>query len=146
MTKHLDKPPPKPSPKTLSRRPVRGSPQGEGRSCAAAKAGWSPERRARQAELIRAIKPWKMSTGPRTAAGKARTAANALKHGFRSRSFIERIREERQLVRDATAIIVLAKSVIRALEARSMRGPHITVWTGDPDVDARPVRPNPPGT
>ena len=37
--------------------------------------GWSPERRARQAALIRRIKPWLRSTGPKTEAGKTRCAA-----------------------------------------------------------------------
>lgn len=41
--------------------------------------GWTPERRARQAEAIRSWKPWAKSTGPRTAAGKARAAQNAAK-------------------------------------------------------------------
>jgi len=76
--------------------------------------GWSLERRARQAEVIRASQPWKTSTGPRTGAGKARTAANALKHGFRSRPFIERVREERRLVRLAAQTIALAKHLLRA--------------------------------
>lgn len=34
--------------------------------------GWTPERRARQAEAIRRWQPWARSTGPRTAEGKAR--------------------------------------------------------------------------
>ncbi len=38
--------------------------------------GWTPERRARQAALIRAWKPWERSTGPRTTDGKARSSAN----------------------------------------------------------------------
>ena len=37
--------------------------------------GWTPERRARQAELIRNWKPWERSTGPRTTDGKARRIA-----------------------------------------------------------------------
>jgi hypothetical protein len=38
--------------------------------------GWTPERRARQAALIRTWKPWKQSTGPRTPEGKAKAASN----------------------------------------------------------------------
>lgn len=43
--------------------------------------GWTPERRARQAELIRTWRPWEQSTGPRTVEGKARTAHNGDKGG-----------------------------------------------------------------
>ena len=46
--------------------------------------GWTPERRARQAELIRAWRPWKQSTGPRTPEGKARVSRNAYKGGTRA--------------------------------------------------------------
>lgn len=45
--------------------------------------GWTPERRARQAELIRAWQPWSQSTGPKTTAGKAQAARNAFKGGHR---------------------------------------------------------------
>jgi len=45
--------------------------------------GWSLERRARQAELIRSWRPWERSTGPRSAEGKTRTARNADKGGHR---------------------------------------------------------------
>jgi hypothetical protein len=38
--------------------------------------GWTPERRARQAALIRTWKPWQQATGPRTAEGKVRAARN----------------------------------------------------------------------
>ena len=40
--------------------------------------GWTEERRKKQAEAIRRWKPWEKSTGPRTAAGKARCKMNAL--------------------------------------------------------------------
>lgn len=38
--------------------------------------GWTPERRARQSELIRTWKAWERSTGPKTPEGKARVARN----------------------------------------------------------------------
>ena len=43
--------------------------------------GWTLERRARQAELIRRWRPWEKSTGPRTEAGKAVVSRNAYKGG-----------------------------------------------------------------
>lgn len=45
--------------------------------------GWTSERRQRQREAIQRWKPWERSTGPRTAAGKARVARNAWKGGVR---------------------------------------------------------------
>lgn len=45
--------------------------------------GWTDERRKRQAALIREWKPWQRSTGPRTAAGKARASRNAFKNSPR---------------------------------------------------------------
>lgn len=47
--------------------------------------GWTPERRARQAELIRTWRPWEKSTGPRSAEGKARAAARGFKGGHRAK-------------------------------------------------------------
>lgn len=41
------------------------------------RAAWTDQRRARQAQLLRCRRPWLRSTGPRTAAGKARSARNA---------------------------------------------------------------------
>lgn len=41
--------------------------------------GWTDERRARQASLIRQWQPWRKSTGPRTAQGKAISSRNAYK-------------------------------------------------------------------
>ena len=46
--------------------------------------GWSAERRARQAEICRALKPSRHATGPKTVDGKAASSRNALKHGFYS--------------------------------------------------------------
>ena len=41
--------------------------------------GWTDERRARQASLIHQWQPWRNSTGPRTAQGKAISSRNAYK-------------------------------------------------------------------
>ena len=43
--------------------------------------GWTPERRAKQAALIKSWKPWAKSTGPKTEEGKASSARNAFKGG-----------------------------------------------------------------
>lgn len=45
--------------------------------------GWTPERRERQAALIRNWRPWEKSTGPKTDKGKAVAAMNAYKGGER---------------------------------------------------------------
>src|SRR5262245_42793387 len=79
--------------------------------------GWSPERRARQAESIRSWQPWRKSTGPRTDEGKARSSANALKHGYRSRAHIEQQREDRRILALAAHNIALAKAFLRAHRA-----------------------------
>lgn len=44
---------------------------------------WTPERRAKQAALIRQWKPWEQSTGPKSDEGKAISARNAWKGGVR---------------------------------------------------------------
>lgn len=41
------------------------------------KSAWTPERKARQAEIIRMTQPWNSSTGPRTPEGKAVSSRNA---------------------------------------------------------------------
>jgi hypothetical protein len=43
--------------------------------------GWTLERRARQAELIRQWQPWEKSTGPKTDVGKTAVSRNADKGG-----------------------------------------------------------------
>lgn len=39
---------------------------------------WTEAQKARQAELIRSLQPWKQSTGPRTPEGKKVSAQNAV--------------------------------------------------------------------
>src|SRR5689334_12918301 len=75
--------------------------------------GWSPERRARQAARIRATKPWLRSTGPKTEEGKARCAANALRHGGRSQARMQSFRKIRYVLRLADRNIRLVRLVIR---------------------------------
>ena len=64
--------------------------------------GWSPERRAMQAEAIRRWSPWQQSTGPRSAEGKASASRNADKGGgwLKERNELSQIRrllhEQRQ--------------------------------------------------
>ena len=41
---------------------------------------WTPEERAKQAELIRKWKPWEKSTGPQTEHGKQCSSQNSRKH------------------------------------------------------------------
>jgi hypothetical protein len=54
-------------------------PRQPGRESGPRSNGWTPERRARQAEMIRKWKPWEKSTGPKTAVGKSVVAQNYLK-------------------------------------------------------------------
>ena len=44
--------------------------------------GWTPERKAKQSELIHNWKPWQHSTGAKTVEGKAIVAKNAVKNGL----------------------------------------------------------------
>lgn len=57
---------------------------------------WPPERRARQAELIRSWRPWEKSTGPVTEDGKEAVSQNAYKGGHR-----QKLRELARQVNDA---------------------------------------------
>lgn len=78
-----------------------------------AKTVWSPERRARQSAMMRANQIWKKSTGPKTAAGKARSALNATKHGHRGREwreFYALLAAQRVCVRN-----IMARRKIKAL-------------------------------
>lgn len=82
------------------------------------KAGWSPERRARQAESIRLSAPWRHSTGPKTEAGKARCAKNALRHGGRSLARIRELQRLRRILRKVDENIRAVRLLIRLRDAR----------------------------
>lgn len=50
---------------------------------------WTAEERAKQAALIRVWQPWDKSTGPTSAAGKAKAALNATKRAKAKRSQLD---------------------------------------------------------
>lgn len=85
--------------------------------------GWTPERRARQAERIRQWKPWEKSTGPRTEAGKAASNQNALVHGERSAEVVKARKQFNDVMRSSRAIIDRLKEAGREAvgEIREMR-------------------------
>jgi len=58
----------------------------------------TPEHRKRQSELIRRLKPWEKSTGPRSEEGKAVVSQNAFKGGWR-----QEIRDLRRMMREMDA-------------------------------------------
>ncbi len=74
--------------------------------------GWTEERRKKHAESIKRWKPWNKSTGPRSAAGKARSSKNALKHGQRS--------AEMRLLRS----LIASQKRLHTLAARAAREKH----------------------
>ena len=68
--------------------------------------GWTPERRARQAALIKTWRPWEQSTGPKSSEGKAQAAINARHfHGWTPELAAnrERFRELRREVAELLA-------------------------------------------
>ncbi len=62
--------------------------------------GWTPERRARQAQLIHQWEPWAKSTGPRSKEGKSAVSRNALKHGMRSAEWEAQQRALNEAIRE----------------------------------------------
>ena len=58
----------------------------------------TPEHRARQSAAIQLWQPWKKSTGPKSNAGKAAVARNALKHGGRSADTITQMQKVRRIL------------------------------------------------
>lgn len=85
---------------------------------------WSAERRARQAELVKTWRPWLRSTGPKTSAGKTKSATNAVKHGLRSRQTTAELRQLRQALRrcrDSTDFASLTMASSAGREIRPTR-------------------------
>ena len=71
---------------------------------------WTPEQRAKQAEVARRHRPWEKSTGPTSPQGKAKARLNAHKHG---RYDAER-RALRRLLRESGAVIRFYNELLRA--------------------------------
>lgn len=65
--------------------------------------GWTPERRAKQAEAIRRWKPWKRATGPKTERGKAASSRNAYKGRINHRAML---RELGRLLREQNEVLM----------------------------------------
>jgi hypothetical protein len=83
--------------------------------------GWTTERRARQAALIRTWQPWAQSTGPRTAEGKAQAAANARAfHGWTPE--LQAMRDELRAHTRYVADLLRQQSETRAELARVLGG------------------------
>jgi len=79
---------------------------------------WTPERKARQAEMMRRLRPWEKSTGPKTSKGKAKSSGNARKHGLRSqpaKDIAKARTNARRQDQEAMKTITHAEAVLRAL-------------------------------
>jgi hypothetical protein len=103
--------------------------------------GWPPERRARQAARARLARPWRHSTGPRTEAGKARVAMNALRHGCRSRAWQLKAQRIRRAIRLCAQTILLARVLMRQCDhafgiSHTSLPPRLSA---DMSSEARPV-------
>lgn len=72
--------------------------------------GWTPERRKRQAELIRQWAPWAKSTGPKSQEGKERVARNSWRGGHRQ--------QLRELVKMVNAQIRQAREMVASIHGR----------------------------
>jgi hypothetical protein len=104
-------------------KPRSSCPKGHRRGSSEAAKGWTPERRARQAALIRRWAPWRRSTGPKTESGKARCARNALRHGFRSSARTHELQRVRYVLRLAAQNIKRLRLLIQL--RRSAARPRI---------------------
>lgn len=92
--------------------PTQSSPQQSPRVARHPKrqrAGWTPERRLRQAEAIRRWQPWARSTGPRTAGGKARCRMNARKHGRHAAATLDFMKTLRQMRRLRSGMVFIVR-------------------------------------
>jgi hypothetical protein len=66
--------------------------------------GWTPARRRQQARAIRRWRPWDRTTGPRTVAGKARSAHNRDRGGRRQRELMRALDAAIRAQREALTV------------------------------------------
>ena len=71
---------------------------------------WTPERRARQAELIRQWMPWAKSTGPKSLEGKQRVSKNAWTGGHRA--------QMQELCKMVNAEVLASRELVAALSGK----------------------------
>src|SRR5262245_28235653 len=81
--------------------------------------GWSPERRARQAALIRTWQPWRHSTGPITELGKARCAMNPDQHAAPDDTYALAIHRARKVLRLAARYLAILRALKHAAALRA---------------------------
>lgn len=68
---------------------------------------WTPEERARQAEMIRRWKPWE-TAGVRTEEGRAISSQNAMKHG----AYGADVKAARRQLRECRRVLTWCKGEI----------------------------------
>jgi hypothetical protein len=79
--------------------------------------GWTPQRRAQQAAMIRRWQPWRHSTGPRTELGKARCAMNPRPHA--NRAYALAVYRARQMLRLAARNLAILRALKPAASFRA---------------------------
>jgi hypothetical protein len=80
---------------------------------------WTTEARARQAALIAAWQPWRSSTGPRSADGKAKVSRNADQGGDAGRA------ARLQHAQDELALALAKVALIRKRQRGRAASPHL---------------------
>ena len=81
----------------------------------------TPERLAFLRSSIQRVRPWQWATGPKTAAGKARSRMNALKHGLRNAETVARRKELAALMRDVRGMMALDRQEEDALAGLDLK-------------------------
>jgi hypothetical protein len=99
--------------------------------------GWTPERRAKQAQRIREWKPWEQSTGPITEAGKAIAARNA-DQGLGTSEMRALQSIVNQELRSGRRVIALAHQLQHTEERPGAVAKGLNV-RGNPEIEGRPA-------